>query len=72
MYNKIPAEVKPSKASAQISYAGAFDPDLCLLLRERRATSLAQMQDAAIEVESNILVDDRLRRKADANRRKGK
>jgi uncharacterized small protein (DUF1192 family) len=72
MYNKIPAEIKPSEASAQISYAGAFDPDFCLLLRERRATSLAQMQDAAIEVESNILAADRLRNKADADRRKGK
>jgi hypothetical protein len=72
MYNKIPAEVKPSEASAQISYAGAFDPDFCLLLRERRATSLAQMQDAAIEVESNILAADRLRNKADTDRRKGK
>jgi uncharacterized small protein (DUF1192 family) len=72
MYNKIPAEIKPSEASAQISYAGAFDPDFCLLLRERRATSLAQMQDAAIEVESNILAADRLRSKADVDRRKGK
>jgi hypothetical protein len=72
MYNKIPAEIKPSEASAQISYAGAFDPDFCLLLRERRATSLAQMQDAAIEVESNILAADRLRNKADVDRRKGK
>jgi uncharacterized small protein (DUF1192 family) len=72
MYNKIPAEVKPSEASAQISYAGAFDPDLCLLLRERRATSLSQMQDAAIEVESNILAADRLKKKTDADRRKGK
>jgi hypothetical protein len=53
MYNKIPAEIKPSEASAQISYASAFDPDFCLVLRERRTTSLAQMQDAAIEVESN-------------------
>jgi hypothetical protein len=41
MYNKIPTEVKPSEASAQISYASAFDPDFCLVLRERRATSLA-------------------------------
>jgi hypothetical protein len=72
MYNKIPAEIKPSEASAQISYAGAFDPDFCLLLRERRATSLAQMQDAAVEVESNILAADRLRNKADADRRKGR
>jgi hypothetical protein len=30
------------------------------------------MQDAAIEVESNILAADRLRNKADADRRKGK
>jgi hypothetical protein len=72
MYNKIPAEIKPSKASAPISYAGAFDPDFCLLLRERRATSLAQMQDETIEVESNILAADRLRNKANADRRKGK
>jgi ribonuclease HI/uncharacterized small protein (DUF1192 family) len=72
MYNKIPAEIKPSEASAQISYASAFDPDFCLVLRERRATSLAQMQDAAIEVESNILAADRLRNQADTNRRKGK
>jgi ribonuclease HI len=72
MYNKIPAEVKPSEVSAQISYAGAFDPNFCLVLRERRATSLAQMQDAAIEVESNILAADRLRNKANADRRKGK
>jgi uncharacterized small protein (DUF1192 family) len=72
MYNKIPLEIKPSEASAQISYVGAFDPDFCLLLRERRATSLAQMEDAAIEVESNMLAADRLRNKADADRRKGK
>jgi uncharacterized small protein (DUF1192 family) len=72
MYNKILVDIKPLEASAQISYAGAFDPDFCLLLRERRATTLAQMQDAAIEVESNILAADRLRNKADADKRKGK
>jgi hypothetical protein len=72
MYNKIPVEIKPSEASVQISYAGAFDPDFCLLLRERRATSLSQMQDAAIEVESNVLAADRLRNKANVDRRKGR
>jgi uncharacterized small protein (DUF1192 family) len=72
MYNKIPAEIKPSEASAQISYASAFDPDFCLVLRERRASSLAQMKDAAIEVESNMLAADRLRNKADTDRGKGK
>jgi hypothetical protein len=72
IYNKIPAEIKPSEASAKISYASAFGPDFCLLLRERRATSLAQMQDAAIEVESNVLAVDRLRSMNDADRRKGR
>jgi hypothetical protein len=72
MYNKIPAEIKPTEASAKISYANAFDPDFCLLLRERRAISLAQMQDAAIEVESNVLAVDRLRNKVVTDRRKGR
>jgi hypothetical protein len=65
MYNKIPTEIKPSEASAKITYASSFDPDFCLLLRERRATTLAHMQDAVVEVESNILVVDRLRNKDD-------
>jgi hypothetical protein len=67
MYNKIPAEIKPSEASAKITYANTFDPDFCLLLRERRATTLAHMQDAVVEVESNILVVDRLRNVAGRN-----
>jgi hypothetical protein len=48
MYNKIPVEIKPIKTSAKITYVRAFDPDFCLLLRERRTTSLAHMQDAAL------------------------
>jgi hypothetical protein len=72
MYNKIPAEINPSEASAKISYASVFGPDFCLLLRERRAASLAQMQDAAIEVESNVLAAHRLRNKVDVDRRKGR
>jgi hypothetical protein len=72
MYNKIPAEIKPSEASAKITYASAFDPDFCLLLRERRATSLANMQDAALEVESNVLAVNRLRRKSDRDKGRGR
>jgi hypothetical protein len=64
--------INPSEASAKISYASAFGPDFCLLLRERRATSLAQMKDASIEVEYNVLAADRLRKKADTERRKGR
>jgi hypothetical protein len=64
MYNKIPTKINPSESSAKISYASAFDLDFCLLLRERRATTLAHMQYAVVEVESNILVVDQLKNKA--------
>jgi hypothetical protein len=67
MYNKIIDEINPSQASAKITYASAFDPDFCLLLRERRATTLVHMQDAAVEVESNILVVDQLSNVVDRN-----
>jgi hypothetical protein len=72
MYNKIPVEIKPTETSAKITYASAFNPNLCLLLRERRVTSLAHMQDVAMEVESNILIVDKIRSKDDGDRRKGR
>jgi hypothetical protein len=67
MYNKIPAEIKPSEASAKITYSSAFNPDFCLLLREMRATMLAHMQDTIVKVESNILAVNRLRNVGDRN-----
>jgi hypothetical protein len=72
MYRNIPTEVKPTEKFSKITYSSYFDLDLCLLLRERRATSLAHMQDAIIEVESNIMVVDELRSKADRDRRRGR
>jgi hypothetical protein len=55
MYNKMPVEINPIESSAKIAYAIDFDPIFFLLLRERRDTSLAHMQDASLEVESNLL-----------------
>lgn len=55
MYSRIPAKVKPTPTSAKLTYANAFDSYFYLLLRERRCASLADMQDAALEVESNIM-----------------
>jgi hypothetical protein len=72
MYNKIPAEIKPTEASIKITYASAFDPDLYLLLRERRATSLDHMQDASLEVESNVLAVERLRNNIARGRGRGR
>ena len=55
MYSKIPNEIKPTATSAKITYASAFDVEFFFLLRERRYVTLADMQDATLEVESNIL-----------------
>jgi hypothetical protein len=51
LYNKIPAEVKPSQPSAKVTYAGAFDPEFSLLLRERWSLDLPKMQDDVVEIE---------------------
>jgi len=42
------------------------------MLIERRSTSLAHMKDASLEVESNILVADKLRGKYDRDRIKSR
>ena len=35
MFGKIPTEIKPSDASAKMTFSTAFDLDFCLILRER-------------------------------------
>jgi hypothetical protein len=70
MYGKILAEIKPSDASTKITYSDAFDSDFYLLLRERRLPTLSLMQDAALEVESNILASQKW--KGDSDRRRPK
>jgi hypothetical protein len=72
MYNKIPTEIKPTETFAKITYVSAFDPAFFLLLRERKSTYLAHMQDAALEVESNIVAADKLRGKSDRDNRKNR
>ena len=71
MYSKIPAEVNPTPTSAKLTYANAFDSDFCLLLRERRCATLADMQDATLEVESNIMVAEKLKSHDDRRRQRG-
>ena len=61
MYDRIPTEIKPSETSAKLTYANAFDHEFSLRLRERRPVTLLNMQDAALEVESNILSSNRLK-----------
>jgi hypothetical protein len=70
MYNKIATENNNTDTSTKITYASVFDQDVFLLLRERRSTTLAHMQYASLEVESNILAADKLRGRSDRERRK--
>ena len=71
MDSKIPTEVKPTPTSAKLTYANAFDSDFCLLLRERRCATLADMQDVTLEVESNIMAAEKLKSQADRRRQRG-
>ena len=63
LYNKIPTTVKPSEPSAKVTFAGAFEPDFALLLRERRGATLNRMQDDAVEIESNMMASGKLKAK---------
>jgi hypothetical protein len=70
MYGRIPNEIKPTEASAKITYANAFDAELSILLRERISTTLLSMQEEAIEVESNIFASDRLKTRSNKEKKK--
>ena len=43
MYQNIPVDIKPTERLAKIMYANPFDAKFCLLLRERRSPTLANM-----------------------------
>jgi hypothetical protein len=72
MYKNIPNEIKPTKTMETITYAIDFDSDFFLLLRERRSPSLVQMQDVALEVESNIITSYKIKGNSDRDRRKNR
>jgi hypothetical protein len=72
LYNKIPAEVKPSQPAAKVTFAGAFEPDFALLLRERRGATLNRMQDDAVEIESNMMASGKLKARLETGNRETK
>jgi len=48
-----------------------FDPNFCLLLRERWCATLGDMQEATLEVESNIMVAEKLKIQVHRRRMRG-
>ena len=71
MYIKIPAELKPTPTPTKLTYANAFGSNFYLLLRERICASMAKMKDTTLEVESNIMVAEKLKGHADRRRQRG-
>jgi hypothetical protein len=69
LYNKIPVEVKPSQPAAKVTFAGDFEPDFSLLLRERRGADLTRMQDDTVEIESNMMASGKLKTKSETGNR---
>jgi hypothetical protein len=72
LYNKIPVEVKPSQPAAKVTFAGAFDLDFSLLLRERRSTDLTKMQDDSLEIESNMMASGKLKAKIETGNKESR
>jgi len=55
LYNSIPVEIKPPPTGAKITFAGAFESYFGFTLRERRSTTLDQIQTDALEIEANLV-----------------
>jgi hypothetical protein len=69
MYNKIPTKVKLSQPVANVTFAGAFEPNFSILLRERISATLVVIQDDAIEIESNMMEYSKLKAKVEMRNR---
>ena len=61
VYQKIPVEVKPPETTTMITFANAFDSKFALWLRVSKPSTLIAMQEATIEVESNLLASNKLK-----------
>jgi len=70
IYTEILDEIKLTETFAKINFTNAFDAEFSLLLRERRSTTLSSMQEATIEVESNIIAVEILKNKYNRDRKK--
>jgi hypothetical protein len=72
LYNKISIKVKSSQPAAKVTFAGAFEPDFALLLRERRGDELTRMQDDVMEIKSNMMAFGKLKTKIETGNRETK
>jgi hypothetical protein len=64
MYKKIPDDIRSVERLAKVTYANVFYANFFLLLRERRSTTLDDMKDSSLEVESNIIASEQLKKRS--------
>ena len=55
VYNAIPPNLRPPPDLALYKFPDGFDAEMAYQLRERAPQSLAEMQDAAVSVEANLI-----------------
>jgi hypothetical protein len=56
VYHSIPMDVRPPPGLAKLHFPEAFDPEMTFQLRERNTASLEEMQNIAVDVETNLLI----------------
>jgi hypothetical protein len=56
VYHSIPVDVRPPPGLAKLHFLDAFDPEMAFQLRERNTASLEEMQNIAVDVETNLLI----------------
>ena len=56
VYHSIPMDVRPPPGLAKFYFPDAFDPEMAFQLRERNNASLEEMQNIAVDVETNLLI----------------
>lgn len=55
VYNAIPQNLRPPLDLALYKFPDVFDPDMAYQLKERAPSSLAEMQNLVVTVESNLI-----------------
>jgi len=60
VYHSMPLEIRPSEMVSMVYYIMAQHPDLFLLLRERKYSSLRILFECVQEVEENIRASKRI------------
>ena len=68
IYYSMPSNIRPPPSSTLLHYPRAFDPEIEFHLRERKPSTLEQMQSMAVDVEVNLQIRrEKLKAEAEKN-----